>query len=267
MSKQLSEEYQKAVLNDLPDLWDRIEAALPNIETEEKNDSSDEGCKVVTMPESNVKEKKKYGKNKTAVISVISALSIAALAFVVVVPVVAVNLFSVSDKSSNSAPASYMDFIANDAAACYEDSDEMQMYDSVECDSVFDAYEDESIDKGSGNHAFSDTNAGGQVKSTEEVFAEGSASEKQLPDMLVAENIHVMILEGCNQTYEDYREKVSVLCYDEAAAFDEFEGIGQNEVIEAYVFDGMLEVNSEIYVDLYLEDNADNRYYVIVIKE
>ena len=49
MNKDLSKEYKEAVMNDLPDLWGRIEAAIDEEESKKSNETPSSNEKKTTQ--------------------------------------------------------------------------------------------------------------------------------------------------------------------------------------------------------------------------
>lgn len=82
MNKSFEEAYKEEILSDLPDLWSRIEAALPEIDTINKEDTNKE---VKQEVKEEVKENKKVKKFRVSPV-VWALIPMAAIAFIVVIP-------------------------------------------------------------------------------------------------------------------------------------------------------------------------------------
>ena len=117
MSKDFAKEYKDAVVNDLPDLWDRIEAALPaDVNAVSDNETSDNASTPVSAPVAPEKPKKK----KKKLVWLYAVIPAAAIILVVIIPLGALLTAGVlgmtSKTASNSMPA------AADASMAYSDS-------------------------------------------------------------------------------------------------------------------------------------------------
>ena len=164
MNKDLSKEYKEAVMNDLPDLWGRIEAAID--EEERKNGNETESSNVINFskPEENkVNTANKYAVNafdnepvnKTQTNKkkfripawVFVAVPSAAILLVVIIPVgllmmmsglgskSATNMMEMTATTTSYAPNSDADSASYDAAATMDEASVAEY--------EFDAYEDE----------------------------------------------------------------------------------------------------------------------------
>lgn len=114
MNKNLETEYKNAVMNDLPDLWDRIEAALPSVgeDDNDKNDSvkvfdnkNNTETPVNVIPAKSVKKKKNLAWVKIVV-------PMAALGIVLIAPAILFfsrqntkNVYFYNQNLSDSAPS------------------------------------------------------------------------------------------------------------------------------------------------------------------
>lgn len=127
MSKNLSEEYSKAVMNDLPDLWGKIEAELSLMESQKSEDESEEA-----HPQTEIKqfESKTSTKKKKPTIYKVIAIA-GSLAAVFLVGVVAVSIISISmrfvNNKSNEAAGNMIEFQSD--GACASDEDEFDYFE------------------------------------------------------------------------------------------------------------------------------------------
>ena len=97
MSKDLTKEYKEAVMNDLPDLWGRIEAAIDAQENEKNNEIKSETVKKeeteTIKTESNIKlvgnetvKETVIKKKRRMPVWLVTAVPFAAILLVVIVP-------------------------------------------------------------------------------------------------------------------------------------------------------------------------------------
>jgi hypothetical protein len=164
MNKDLSKEYKEAVMNDLPDLWGRIEAAIDEEESKKSNETPSSNVINFSKPEENkVNTANKYAVNafdnepvnKTQTNKkkfripawVFVAVPSAAILLVVIIPVgllmmmsglgskSATNMMEMTTTTTSYAPNSDADSASYDAAAT--------MDEPAVAENEFDAYEDE----------------------------------------------------------------------------------------------------------------------------
>lgn len=127
MSKNLSEEYSKAVVNDLPDLWDKIEARIDEIDASAKEEKKE----VESVSDTEVKQfdvKAPVKKKKSNIYKVITIVGSAAAA-ILLLTVASSLIFIRSDKNSTASEgreyvAPDMGFEATDEEGCvaYDES-------------------------------------------------------------------------------------------------------------------------------------------------
>lgn len=164
MNKDLSKEYKEAVMNDLPDLWGRIEAAIDEEESKKSNETPSSNVINFSKPEENkVNTANKYAVNafdnepvnKTQTNKkkfripawVFVAVPSAAILLVVIIPVgllmmmsglgskSATNMMEMATTTTSYAPNSDADSASYDAAATMDEASVAEY--------EFDAYEDE----------------------------------------------------------------------------------------------------------------------------
>ena len=164
MNKDLSKEYKEAVMNDLPDLWGRIEAAIDEEESKKSNETPSSNVINFSKPEENkVNTANKYAVNafdnepvnKTQTNKkkfripawVFVAVPSAAILLVVIIPVgllmmmsglgskSATNMMEMTATTTSYAPNSDADSASYDAAATMDEASVAEY--------EFDAYEDE----------------------------------------------------------------------------------------------------------------------------
>lgn len=164
MNKDLSKEYKEAVMNDLPDLWGRIEAAIDEEESKKSNETPSSNVINFSKPEENkVNTANKYAVNafdnepvnKTQTNKkkfripawVFVAVPSAAILLVVIIPVgllmmmsglgskSATNMMEMATTTTSYAPNSDADSATYDAAATMDEASVAEY--------EFDAYEDE----------------------------------------------------------------------------------------------------------------------------
>ena len=164
MNKDLSKEYKEAVMNDLPDLWGRIEAAIDEEESKKSNETPSSNVINFSKPEENkVNTANKYAVNafdnepvnKTQTNKkkfripawVFVAVPSAATLLVVIIPVgllmmmsglcskSATNMMEMATTTTSYAPNSDADSASYDAAATMDEASVAEY--------EFDAYEDE----------------------------------------------------------------------------------------------------------------------------
>ena len=164
MNKDLSKEYKEAVMNDLPDLWGRIEAAIDAEESKNGNETESSNVINFSKPEENkVNTANKYAvnafdnepvnkaqtnKKKFKIPAwVFVAVPSAAILLVVIIPVgllmmmsglgskSATNMMEMTATTTSYAPNSDADSASYDAAATMDEASVAEY--------EFDAYEDE----------------------------------------------------------------------------------------------------------------------------
>ena len=164
MNKDLSKEYKEAVMNDLPDLWGRIEAAIDEEESKKSNETPSSNVINFSKPEENkVNTANKYAVNafdnepvnKTQTNKkkfripawAFVAVPSAAILLVVIIPVgllmmmsglgskSATNMMEMTATTTSYAPNSDADSASYDAAATMDEASVAEY--------EFDAYEDE----------------------------------------------------------------------------------------------------------------------------
>lgn len=164
MNKDLSKEYKEAVMNDLPDLWGRIEAAIDEEESKKSNETPSSNVINFSKPEENkVNTANKYAVNafdnepvnKTQTNKkkfripawVFVAVPSAAILLVVIIPIgllmmmsglgskSATNMMEMATTTTSYAPNSDADSASYDAAATMDEASVAEY--------EFDAYEDE----------------------------------------------------------------------------------------------------------------------------
>lgn len=108
MSKDFAKEYKDAVVNDLPNLWDRIEAALPADVNATSENEPIEFKKPEENKEAVVNSAEKPKKKKKKLVWLYVSLPAAAVLLMVIVPLgalLAAGVFGLTSKTaSNSAP-------------------------------------------------------------------------------------------------------------------------------------------------------------------
>ena len=137
MSKDLSKEYKEAVLNDLPDLWGRIEAAIDAEEAQSAKTEDHPVEKPVNVVEfksveKNVNENKAAKQKKKFKIPawVMISLPTVAILLIIVIPVAALGVLGlVFSASGTKNSASDIAYCAEPSAAA---SDPMEMRDEVD---------------------------------------------------------------------------------------------------------------------------------------
>ena len=287
MNKDLSKEYKEAVMNDLPDLWGRIEAAIDEEESKKSNETPSSNVINFSKPEENkVNTANKYAVNafdnepvnKTQTNKkkfkipawVFVAVPSAAILLVVIIPVgllmmmsgmgnkSATNMMEMTATTTSYAPNSAADSASYDAAATMDEASVAEY--------EFDAYEDE------------------RTKNAEATYDYSAGAEKS--DMATEENSDFTLdpgtIEGKNgisfittpstgsEELRIINEKVkvkfvSVYENDEEIALadiqivevlgdyeyipDEFEGFEEGEIITAYMvpYFGNIELNEQEY--------------------
>lgn len=106
MSKNLEKEYSQYIDQQIPDLWNRIEAALPEknvaktvTETIDNNIDNKTDDKIVKFEKANKKAK----KPNTKIISIFSGIAVAMIAGIVIVPTILNNSGLKSETAATSA--------------------------------------------------------------------------------------------------------------------------------------------------------------------
>lgn len=151
MSKDFAKEYKDAVVNNLPDLWDRIEAALP----EDVNAQDDATTPVAPIV---FKKEEKPKKKKKKLVWLYAVIPAAAIILVVLIPVGALltaGIFGLTTKQSSnsmeaaaSAAASDSDSIAYEAseAASFDEDPSFNINSVAEVpESIDSIFEDDNL--------------------------------------------------------------------------------------------------------------------------
>lgn len=283
MSKSLSEEYQKAVLEDLPDLWDRIEAALPDIETVPVQQIEEEKIQAEVKSDSSDGKTKK--NNVLVFKKVLKIASIAAGVLVVLVPgVILLNNFSSKGtmKSADNAPCSaaepsamadeYLaDSMLGDAAMFEEDIyyDETRSEETKESamPSLYITYDDlsktigEKGKTGSFDVDLSEYfNNSGQspieilVNENEKTDSSNTSESQEHEGTLVASKVPVLVLDEYTDETIGRVVAFKILKDTETLAFQDFKDIlYENEIFGAYYSsEDSLNLNSEMSADIYI---------------
>lgn len=182
MSRNLENEYKEAVLKDLPDLWDRIEAALPTeqVTSAQNDESKSESTKAETVKteEKKIENKQTSVKKKKHKIwpYFAVALPIAALGLIAIVPATAILLnlgirkMSFSDSAQSFVTLAPMAKKDESPAADY-------MEDSCEYESVTGAFEENYDSNDCGNEAANVCDSTDSVTETKDSAA--TQSEKK----------------------------------------------------------------------------------------
>ncbi len=157
MSKDLTKEYKEAVMNDLPDLWDRIEAAVDALEeekstvtatnvTEEIKETGNAEAKVTDFKQAEAIVKKKKSKRIPAWVFV--SIPSAAILMIAIVPL----FLWISSGGGSKSSATMCDSATPTAAVNAEVSD----FASVAGDVDSSSFEKNSVAAGEDNKAFDD---------------------------------------------------------------------------------------------------------------
>lgn len=270
MSKSLETEYKNAVMNDLPDLWGRIEAALPDAD---KN--SEEVVKTETpAPQNEATAVKPVKKKKKIWPWFAAAVPLVAVGLVAVIPI-AILALRIGSKSSGGfialAPTSY-DSAANECceapmaefdnagAAAYEDftnngAESIQAYNDAK-----DIYYDDDanliadIPKKEADYTEEE-----EAQITSETKAGGS-SETELGMYICDAKIEIMELfeqEECvyNGTIH-FLEDTNTIYY--GTALDE-----DCVIEEVLIYGEALEENTEYNASVWADDEGNYQFVVI----
>lgn len=170
MSKNLENEYRQHMNTEIPDLWARIESALP-----EKNNDSTE--KIVEFSnKSNVKNVVKKKKTKAKVISIVSGLVVAAAAAVIIIPSVLNGNLSKSEEKATVKEKSEKSGHKKDKADKKSSKKDLDSVQTIfnEDSNFFDAFADSDYSNDSAGAAMD--NAIESVASEEEMYEEASDS-------------------------------------------------------------------------------------------
>lgn len=113
MSKRLDEEYKKMIASEVPDLWDRIEAKLPEKQAVSKQaETTETGTEEVKTAEA-----KPTGKKKPVIFKILPWIGVAtAAALVLIIALPAILISNFSKKTALNATATPM-YEANDMGA------------------------------------------------------------------------------------------------------------------------------------------------------
>lgn len=113
MSKRLDEEYKKMIASEVPDLWDRIEAKLPEKQAVSKQaETTETGTEEVKTAEA-----KPTGKKKPVIFKILPWIGVAtAAALVLIIALPAILISNFSKKAALNATATPM-YEANDMGA------------------------------------------------------------------------------------------------------------------------------------------------------
>lgn len=303
MSKDLTKEYKEAVMNDLPDLWGRIEAAIDAQENEKNKEIIKESVKEenkteTVKNESNIKlvsnetvsETVKTKKKVRIPAWVWGAIPFAAILLIIILPLSFFGLLNAGSKNfknASTAPMSMTDSVAEYEAPTAA-SDSAAVMESADY-----AYEDAEIigyeENGSTMNLIGKTNdASGDVptfanpdyydfdelenmtknQGSSDTASEASASETKRDlrenEFLVNEDIRVRF----EEFYEDEHGMMAGLYIIEVKSdtinpYPSFPGLNAGECIKACVDDYEYVLNREYDVSLYFVDDEINEFWTI----
>ncbi len=190
MSKSLETEYKNAVLNDLPDLWSRIEASLPDIQNKNNTNCSDkEATDTIQKDDYSKKVDKKKKKIKPWLFAVVP---MAAAGICVVIPLAILGITQNSTKadSGQAFSATFCNDVVYDSAdaeeACCETT-ESEYIDAVS-ENTYEAFE---TDASNTKDIELENGIEESVKTDDSV----SESENEEKDTVVAENVIISVID------------------------------------------------------------------------
>ncbi len=286
MSKDLTKEYKEAVMNDLPDLWGRIEAAIDAQENEKNNEIKSETVKKeeteTIKTESNIKlvgnetvKETVIKKKRRMPVWLVTAVPFAAILLVVIVPLSLFGLLSAGGAKSSQSYSAAMSDCAPMAEAC----------DTVtNCeDSVEMAYEDistggdssDTLTYKSADMDLSGTNAVQNLtgNNTEAVADGASESEEmgtELPSSVSEEEILVneALLVKVDSFYENEHGQMADLTILEVNSetnipYSGFEAYKAGQSVTARIDDYDYKLYGEYEVSLYFVPDKINEFWAI----
>jgi hypothetical protein len=272
MSKDFAKEYKDAVVNDLPDLWDRIEAALP----EDVNAQDDATTPVAPIE---FKKEEKPKKKKKKLVWLYAVIPAAAIILVVLIPVGALltaGIFGLTTKQSSNSMAAAAPAAASDSDSIAYEASEAASFDedpSFNINSVAEA--PESIDS-----IFEDDNLKGaeaQGEKTKDLIPEpvlpGAADTEEEQELLDIGNGYLLanakMKVKVDGTYTDdaigtvAELQITSISGKNNEVYDGFSGFSVGECVKAKPegFDNALKPGVEYEVSIYLYAPGD--YWVI----
>jgi len=283
MSKDLTKEYKEAVMNDLPDLWGRIEAAIDAQENEKNNEIKSETVKKeeteTIKTESNIKlvgnetvKETVIKKKRRMPVWLVTAVPFAAILLVVIVPLSLFGLLSAGGaKSSESYSAAMSDCapmaaeittcdeqteMAYDAVSNMTDSSDSLTYKSADMDltgiNSLQNYPNTNVEAAADGNSESE-GVGGRVPS--------SSSEEEI---LVNEALLVKV----DFFYENEHGKMADLIIlevnsDSNIPYSGFEPYKAGQSVTARIDDYDYKLYGEYEVSLYFVPDKTNEFWAV----
>ncbi|MBO4346680.1 MAG: hypothetical protein J5840_03480 [Lachnospiraceae bacterium] len=287
MSKDLTKEYKEAVMNDLPDLWGRIEAAIDAQENEKNKEIKSETVKKeeteTIKTESNLKivgnetvKETVVKKKRRMPVWLVTAVPFAAILLVVIVPLSLFGLLAAGGaKSSQSNSAAMSDSAPMAAEAC----------DTVTtCEaSVEMAYEDistgsdssETLTYKSADMDLTGTNAfqnltGNNTEAVADGASESEGMGTELPSAVSEKEILVneALLVKVDSFYENEHGQMADLTILEVNSetnipYSGFEAYKAGQSVTARIDDYDYKLYGEYEVSLYFVPDKINEFWAI----
>lgn len=274
MSKSLENEYKEAVMNDLPDLWDRIEAALPVSEESSEKETQPQNENVKTANENVIPVAKKKKHKIWPYFAVAAPIAAIALIALVPVTVLLVNFGFKTMFASNtgaSAPMAIMSSSKSENPAMCEDN-ETAMDNSYEAmDREVFAYDCEEEEFAANEDALESTTQGASA-ATYDSDSENPEAEAEYKGITEGSEEDVIFCSFANVNVLKIFEDENGITYatvqfnDMPEAYDDEANFEKDDIIDAQVIiEGSLTEDTTENVAI-LRDEEGN-YQILVITE